>query len=360
MQNNINVIQNRLKEHKFDALFVSDQYNVTYLTGFYGFSAGEREAFLFITRKSATLLTFPTYYGMYENGGEEFSTVCITADIRLSDHLRKISKQENIRRIGFEQDNLTISELQSLKEKVHLYWRKTEHIVEKARLVKQIYEIAAITKAASITDQTFEFIRRQLKEDVTEKDIALSIEYFIKKNAQDVAFPPIVAFNQNAAIPHYMPSAKEKLQQVSLVLLDFGAKMDNYCSDMSRVVFMGTPSEKQAKIYTTVCTAQQKALESLKVGTAASLTDTVAKEYITSQGFSEYQHGLGHGVGLAIHENPRLRSGNSQLLKENMVVTVEPGIYIPGYCGVRIEDLIVLRKDGNEILSKSTKEMIHL
>lgn len=360
MQNSINQIQEELKSQKIDALFITNQYNVTYLTGFSGLSPNEREAFLFITAQTAVLLTFPTYFGLYEKGRDSFSTVCITASKRLTAHIGQIVTDGNVKIIGFEADSLTISELASLEDKLKVNWVPTKNIVEQYRLIKQEYEIDAIKRAAHVTDETFQFIQTKIVSGVSEKDIALELEFFIKKKSQDISFSPIVAFNQNAAIPHYMPSAKEKLQQVSLVLLDFGAKMDNYCSDMSRVVFMGTPSEKQAKIYTAVYTAQQKALENLRVATPASLTDSVAKEYIKSQGFDEYQHGLGHGVGLAIHEDPRLRNGNSQLLKENMVVTVEPGIYIPGFAGVRIEDLIVLKKDGNEILSKSTKEMIHL
>lgn len=360
MKRSVSHIQEELQLYDIDALFVSNQYNVTYLTGFYGFSAGEREAFLFITQKSATLLTFPTYYGLYENGGPGFSTVCITADMRLTDHLKEIRKREKIENIGFEQDNLTISELKSLEEKVQLPFRPTEHIVEKARLIKQEPEIAAITKAARITDQAFDFILKQLKKGVTEKDIALSIEFFIKRNAQDVAFSPIVAFDKNAAIPHYIPSPHIKLFPHALILLDFGAKVDNYCSDMTRVVFKETPSERLAKLYQVVKQAQEKALTALKIGTKMSISDKIAKQYIAFHQLPEYQHGLGHGVGLAIHENPRLRKDNNEILKENMVVTVEPGIYIPGYAGVRIEDLVVLKKGGNEILSKSTKEMIVL
>lgn len=353
-------MQKQLEQYKIDALFISNQYNVTYLTGFAGLSSHEREGFLFITKQSALLLTFPTYFLMYEKGGTNFTTACITAQKHLSDHLDIICTKEKIKRIGLEKDNVTISELESLQKKVKVAWIQTKDIVERFRLIKTNEEITAIRKAAQITDRAFDFIRDRLRVGVSEKDIALELEFFIKKNSQDVAFSPIVAFNQNAAIPHYIPSADSKLSPSSLILLDFGAKQDNYCSDMTRVVFLSTPSNKLANIYTTVCTAQQKALDHLEVGTSASLTDTIAKQHIQANGFPLYEHGLGHGVGLAIHESPRLRHSNSELLRENMVVTIEPGIYIAGFAGVRIEDLVVLRKGGNEILSKSIKEMIVL
>lgn len=353
-------IREKLSRTHLDALFVTNQQNVTYLTGFTGLSPHEREGFLLITRKNAYLLTFPTYFGLYKQGGEGFRTLSITAQQRLTDHLNMMCNTEQVKTLGVEKENLTLSEYAGLKSKVPLLLRETEGFVEEFRLVKDEHEIAKIRKAAEITDQTFIAVQKEIKQGVSERTLALFIEHFIKERTQDIAFPPIVAFGKNAAIPHYMPNNKEHITKNTLILLDFGAKVDGYCSDMTRVVFYKTPSDKEVKVYTTVCTAQKNALAILKAGIPAYEADRIARTYIIDAGFAEYPHSLGHGVGLAIHEAPRLKAGLTDILQEGMVVTVEPGIYLEDTCGVRIEDLVVLRKDGVEILSKSSKDVIVL
>lgn len=351
----INKVKNFLINQGIDALFITGQENVSFLTGFTGLSPHEREGYLFITPKSASLLTFPTYFGLYEKGGSGFTTLCITQTKRLSDHLGEIIAREKIKTAGFEKDNLTVAELESLKSKLRINWTETTGIIEKFRIIKDGQELQFIKKAAEITDLAFDFIKSKIALEVSEKELALELEFFLKKNADDIAFSPIVAFNANAAIPHYLPTTNHQLSTNNLILLDFGAKVAGYCADMTRVIFFGKPQNAWVKIYETVLDAQKLALDALKPNIAASLPDKIARDYIKSQGFPDYPHGLGHGVGLAIHEAPRLRIDSKETLVENMTVTVEPGIYIPGRCGVRIEDLVVLRKDGIEILSKSPK-----
>ncbi|OGG20494.1 hypothetical protein A3D03_03485, partial [Candidatus Gottesmanbacteria bacterium RIFCSPHIGHO2_02_FULL_40_13] len=271
--------------------------------------------------------------------------------------LTEIIKREKINKIGFEKDNLTVSEYESLKTKLPSFLTPTENIVEEERLTKDNDEITKIKSAAKMTDMAFEYIKEKIKKGVSEKDLALELEFFLKKNAGDIAFPPIVAYDENAAIPHYLSSNDQRLTTNSLILLDFGAKVEGYCADMTRVVFFGSPDNNQVKIYNTVYKAQELALKKIKSGLKTAEIDKVAREYIKSAGFPEYPHGLGHGVGLAIHEAPRLKPESLEVLKENMVVTVEPGIYLEGNCGVRIEDLVVLTKEGCEILSKSSKDI---
>lgn len=364
----IKSVRARLQELNLDSLFITSQTNVSYLTHFTGLAPSEREGFFFITQRSAKLLTFPTYFGLYKDGGMEFDTLNITREKRLSDYLSDIIKKEKVKKIGFEKENLTVFELESLKNKFQpkadrpraekISFVGTTGIVEKLRIIKDDEELENIKKAAGVTDRAFEYIKSKIQKGIAEKELALELEYFIKKHADDVAFAPIVAFNENAAIPHYIPTNSQQLTTNNLVLLDFGAKVGGYCADMTRVIFFGTPKNNWGRIYETVLTAQQKALESLKVDIAAGIPDKLAREYIKSQGFPDYPHGLGHGVGLAIHEAPRLRFDSKEILAENMVVTVEPGIYLPGEGGVRIEDLVVLKKNGIEILSKSSKELL--
>ncbi len=360
MQRRLTGIREKLSKQRLDALFITNQHNVTYITGFSGLSPQEREGFLLVTRENAYLLTFPTYFGLYKQGGDGFTTLCITGEKRLTDHLSKICTEEKIQKIGVEKENLTLSEYASLKSKLSPLFVETEQVVETFRIIKDDTEITAIRKAAEVSDLAFTAIQKEIHEGVSERTLALHLEYFIKKSAQDIAFPPIVAFGKNAAIPHYLSQKDQRLKISSLVLLDFGAKVDGYCSDMTRVVFFGSPKESEVRVYETVLEAQKRALAILKVGIAANEADRLTRSYITSCGFPEYPHSLGHGVGLAIHEAPRLKTGNTDILKEGMVVTVEPGIYLEDTCGVRIEDLVVLRKDGIEILSKSSKELIIL
>ncbi len=358
MIDRIEKVRNEIKALNLDAFFVTNQYNVSYLTQFFGLSPEGREGFFIITKQNAHLLTFPTYFGMYKNGGLGFDVLNITPDIRLHEHLNIIIEKEAIKHIGIEKDNVTIGEFASLKKKVRVKFLQTSEIVEKLRVIKSPEETAHIRNAAKIGDIAFDFIKSKIIKGISEKDIALELEYFIKKNADDVAFPPIVAFNQNAAIPHYLPNNSQQITDNSLILLDYGVRVNGYCSDMTRVIFFGNPPANIAKAYQAVLEAQSLAINSLKKGAKCDPIDSLTKKYLTSRGYPEYLHGLGHGVGLAVHESPRLKKGSLEILQENMVVTVEPGIYLENQFGIRIEDLILLTKDGIEILSKSRKDLL--
>ena len=353
----IDSLRQKLKELKLDALFVSGQENVTYLTGILGLSASEREAYLLITPAQIYLLAYTTTIGMYrETSG--FDLVELTVDFPISEAINCLAR--NFKQLAFEKNNLTCSEFESLKNKVKLELTPSENIIEDLRLFKSPAEILAIKKAAETTDLAYTYALNKIKKGISEKDLALELEFFIRKNSQDVAFSPIVAFNENTAIPHYLPSAKIKLKDNSLVLIDMGAKYDNYCADLPKVVFLGSPGSKQIEIFETVSKANELTISSLAVGKTVEEIDTVARNFIQQKGFEPYKHGLGHGVGLAIHEAPRLRPCIKDILKENMVFTIEPGIYIEGFCGVRVEDLIHLTASGPMVLSKASKELIVL
>ncbi len=357
MIDRIEKVRKEMKRQNLDAFFITDQNNVSYLTQFSGLSPEGREGFFIITKHNAYLLTFPTYFGMYKNGGLGFNVLNITPDIRLHEHLNIIIEKETIKHIGIEKDNVTIGEFASLKKKVRVKFLQTSEIVEKLRVIKSPEEIAHIRNAAKIGDIAFDFIKSKIIKGISEKDIALELEYFIKKNADDISFPPIIAFNKNAAIPHYMPSKNCHLTPETLILLDFGTKINGYCSDMTRIIFFGSPSHDIVKAYKAVLHVQSQAIKKLKAGVKCGPIDNLAKKYLVTQGYPKFQHGLGHGVGLAVHEAPRLKIDSKEILRENMVVTVEPGIYLENQFGIRIEDLVLLTKDGVEILSKSNKTL---
>lgn len=355
MLNRIEKVRNEIKLQNLDAFFVTNQYNVSYLSGFTGLSPDSREGFFIITKKSAYLMTFPTYFGMYKGKGDDFEVLNITPDFRLHEQMSGIIDKESVRSIGIEKDNLTLGEYNLLQKKLRVRFLETSGIVENLRLIKSNEEIAYIRNAAGIGDMAFKFIKKKIVKGISEKDIALELEYFIKKNADDISFPPIIAFNKNAAIPHYLSNNRQQITDNSLILLDFGAKVNGYCSDITRIIFFGNPSTDMAKAYQAVLEAQSLAISKLKTGVKCGLLDSLAKKYLTSRGYPKFQHGLGHGVGLAVHESPRLKYGSNEILQANMVVTVEPGIYLENQFGVRLEDLVLLTKDGVEILTRSPK-----
>lgn len=359
MQKLLNKIRADLNKLHIDSLFITGQENVIYLTGISGINLNEREVFLLITQKNAYLFAFATTFLMYKSV-MNFKSYELTVDFKLNQILVEVIKKENLKNIAIESDNISFKEFESLKNKLNIPLISQSGIIEKIRLQKTESEIKNISKAANLTDEAFKYILTQITEGISEKELALKIEFFIRKNSENISFSPIVAFNQNAAIPHYLPSAKIKLQNESLVLLDLGAKYNSYCADLTRVVFYGKPKTEFVKIYNLVKQAQEKAIASLKVGVKAETVDQIARKEISLFGFPVYNHGLGHGVGLAIHESPRLRPNIKDVLKENMVFTIEPGIYIENFAGVRIEDLIVLRIDGPELLSQASKEIIVL
>lgn len=364
MLSRLQKIQKILHSFSLDALFVSNQDNVTYLTGLAGLAANEREAFLLITKKKVFLFTFATCFGLYKNKNRYLSALNLSTSQKLTTYLTEIVQKENLETIGFEKNHLTLSELDSLKKKVKVKFIATEKLIETLRIVKEEKEIVSIRKAAQITDQAFEFMkkriyasRRKEKNNLSEKDLSLELEFFLKRKAGDTAFSPIVAFDENTAIPHYLPSKNKKLNKNSIILLDFGAKVDGYCSDMTRIIFCGMPESQKIDIYQIVLMAQEKALKVIRNGMKGKEVDKIARNFLKTKDLPLFAHGLGHGVGLAIHEAPRLKSESEEILRENMVFTVEPGVYLEEHYGIRIEDLVVLKKEGIEILSKSPKDL---
>lgn len=343
-----------------DALFISNQANVSYLTSFRGLAPNERECFLFLTGKASYLLTFPTYYDLFRNKKDRFIVLNITAHKSLSNHINDIIMKQNIRNIAVESADMTLSEYERFRKKIPANLVKTENIIENFRKIKHTEEIASIRKAAAVTDAVFKHILGCIHPGVTEIELAAEIEYFLKKRGAGNAFSPIVAFGKSSAIPHYLPSRMKLTGTPTVILFDLGAKLDNYCSDMTRMVFYGTPDDNTVHAYNTVLAAQNRAIELIVPGISGETADSIARKHIISEGFEPYQHGLGHGVGIDIHELPKLKLNSQDILTENMVFTVEPGVYLPDVFGIRIEDTVVLGKNGTELLTLTDKKMILL
>jgi Xaa-Pro aminopeptidase len=266
-----------------------------------------------------------------------------------------------IENLGFEEEVVTFSQYSSFKEKFNCELTPLDGMVENIRVIKNEAEIASIKKAAEIADNAFEHMRKFIKVGMTELEIALELEFFMKKQgAKFLSFPSIVASGYRSSLPHGEPTNKV-VQNGEFLTLDYGCVFEEYCSDMTRTFVIGQPDEKMLEVYNTVLEAQLLALEAIKPGVKASLIDKIARDYITKKGYGDYfGHGLGHGVGREIHEAPSVNSKSEIILSAGMVITDEPGIYLPNFGGVRIEDLVVVTENGCETLSKSNKQLIKL
>ena len=232
-------------------------------------------------------------------------------------------------------------------------------MIKSSKAVKSSAEISKIEKACKLGDKIFDYVLKKIKLGVTEKKLAQEIKLFAKKHGTNLSFPSIVAFGANSAFPHHIPTNK-KLTKNQIVLLDFGVKLNNYCSDMTRTVFFGKANLKFKKIYNTVLESQEKAIKELNRTTKASEIDKIARDYIISKSYPTMPHGLGHGIGTEVHENPHLAPKSKEILKEKMVFSIEPGIYLENYGGVRIEDLVVLEKKVPRLLTHSPKNIIEI
>lgn len=344
-------LRKELLESKIDGVLISSVSNITYLTGYSNFSKEEREAYIFIGKDFSYIVTDGRYseaikkevphLKLYERGNG-----------KSTEGLLKKHKKE-IKVLGIEEDNLTVSEHKAIKK----HFKKFKHFNFK-RSIKQKEEIEKIENACKLGDKAFEYILGKVKNGITEKELAFELENFIKKNGAEISFPTIVAFGANSSVPHHHTGGAQlgygdftAKQEACFVLLDFGVKIENYCSDMTRTVFYGDPSDEQKKIYKIVLEAQQKTVEfigeNINKGKSikSSEVDKAARNYIISKGFPSIPHSLGHGIGIEVHELPFISPGINDALKVGMVFSIEPGIYMPNFGGVRIEDLFVLEKD---------------
>jgi len=366
MRNRLLKIRTLLKKQKLDAILISSVSNIIYLTGYSGFSRDEREAFLLITKENQYIITDGRYSEAVYNHIPHFQLIEISSKKTLENIFRDLAKKESIKKLGFEPENITVSEYKLFK---NIFTQTSPISLTSLRILKEPSEVDSIEQACRLGDKAFEHILTKIKKGVTEKEVAFELELFIKKQGADISFPPIVAFGKNSSIPHHL-STNTKLKINDIVLFDFGVKLNNYCSDMTRTVFFGKATKEQKRMYQAVLEAQKRTIDflkssiinhkSIKRTVKARDVDRVARSHITSSDFSTIPHSLGHGVGIEVHESPRLSPNSNDELKPGMVFSIEPGIYIPGFGGVRIEDLLVLEKNKVRILTHAPKELVEL
>ncbi|MBU6174010.1 MAG: Xaa-Pro peptidase family protein [Planctomycetes bacterium] len=352
-QQRIEGLRRELRRQKLPSLLITSPHNVTYLTGFTG-----EDSFLFVDPTSIVIWSDARYE-------EQLQEECPTTEVML----RKPSEQlmptvarwlvkNKVSSVHVESASTSLAQWESLCEIITpIQVHSCSGIVERLRERKDDQEILAIERAIGIAQKSFIATTSMMHGDFTEKNVADSLENNIRQlGGQGSAFKTIVGVGARASLPHGRPSSR-KLQEDHFVLIDWGAKENLYMSDLTRVVITGKPTPKLQKVYQVVLNAQQAAIRAIRPGVLMSEVDRIARTIIEQAGFGKrFTHSLGHSFGLQIHESIRLAGGQDRPLETDMVVTVEPGIYIPGSIGVRIEDDVLVTKDGNRVLSSLPKE----
>jgi Xaa-Pro aminopeptidase len=344
-----------ISDNNLDGFMVTKTVNCQYLAGFTG-----SNAILIITEADNCLITDFRYIEQAEKETQGFRIVKPIGQIE--DALADLVSRLGIKRLGYEENNLTCRQFSVFKEKIP----NTEFVpyldaIEKIRQVKDSTEIQTLKEAAALTDMAFNYILEIIRPGIKEAEIALEIEYFMRKRgAQKAAFDTIVASGYRGALPHGIASDK-KISDGELVVLDFGAVVCGYHSDMTRTIMAGEADIQHRKVYDIVLKAQEKAMAAIRPGVRCSDIDLIARDIITANGYgANFGHGLGHSVGLEIHEKPSFSPKDETILEPGMIITVEPGIYLSDWGGVRIEDLILVTETGCELLSHSPKNLVEI
>ncbi len=351
-----------LTEKGLDAAFLASPANIQYLSGFAG-----TDSYLYLSAAGRrVILTDSRYTLQAEEEGENCEVRTIQGERVYGVLLKELLEEDRVSRLGFEDGVMTWQMVKKLQdaagsEKEEERWVPLGESVSLLRAVKDDEELARLARAEQIGDEAFSYILTQIRPGITELEIAAKLEYYMKSHgAQEKSFDTIAASGLHSAMPHAVPSEKI-LEMGDFLTLDFGCKYQGYCSDMTRTVVIGKASEKQKEIYRIVLEAQEAALAGLRSGLTGAQGDKLARAVIEQAGYGEYfGHGLGHSVGLEIHEKPALSSRDETVLEPGMIETVEPGIYIPGFGGVRIEDMVVITESGVRNLTGSPKGLIEV
>ena len=350
--NRLSKLRRRLAEQQIEAILISQPENRHYLSGFDG-SAG----FLLITPEKRVLATDFRYTEQAQRQAPDYDLFQITGD--MEDWLARLVNSLNLRRLGFEAEHISLATYQRLSnilDEAQIQLVPLEELVEAIRVLKEPEEIELITRAVQISDAAFEYILTTIKNGMTEKEVAWELEKCLhEQGSQPLPFDIIVASGPNSALPHARPSERV-IKPGEPVLIDFGAKIGGYSSDISRTICLGKAGDTFKKVYDIVLGAQLKAIAQITAGISGDQADGIARAAIKKAGYGDaFGHGLGHGLGLQTHENPRLGPESTDSLVDGMVFTIEPGIYLPGWGGIRIEDTVVLEYGKIRVLSKAKK-----
>lgn len=350
-------VMRELGQAGLDGILLSDLANIGFVSGFF-----TEDSYILISGQGKVFITDSRYYEVIEKKCPGWQVVCVSSQKHLKDYVAEYCETWNIKTLGFEEDKITqglFAELVGYLSGVEM--KPVGTIVKHLRMVKRPYELDCIRRAARSADDAFLHVLKLMKPGVREYEIAAEIQYQLKKAGMDgESFPSIVAAGAHSSRPHAVPG-EYKMQAGDFVTIDMGAKYRGYCSDMTRTVVIGTADAKQKEVYDVVLTAQKKAVAAVKPGLRCCDLDAIARDSIGACGYGEnFLHSLGHGVGLDIHELPTVSRNCDIILEPGMVITIEPGVYLPGWGGVRIEDTVIVTEDGCEIITKIPKYLVEL
>jgi len=352
MTNRINKLADRLSELEVDAILVTDEVNVGYLSGFTGDSS-----YLLVEPAGTRILTDGRYETQIAKECAGLATAIRPPGQAMMDLVHEVIGAGNLRRIGFEAASVTVANLTQLSEKCpDVEWIATHGVVEALRMIKDAAEIEVTRQSVRIAEKAFLSVQAKFRRDWTEREIAHELEATMRfLGAKGVSFEPIVGAGASGALPHYRPSY-DSLGDQSTLLVDWGAFFGGYASDLTRTLHDDRAPDRFRRAYQAVLEAQLAAIEAIKPGVPAKEVDAVARDVLQRAGLGEaFKHGLGHGIGRQIHEAPRMSSLSEETLQPGMIVTVEPGVYFEGDFGIRIEDDVLVTETGYEVLSSLPK-----
>ena len=350
MNSKLQWLRNTMASLDLQGLIISNPTNIKYLTNI------DAEGVLLLTRKDNIYITDGRYVEQVHSILTLFDEIIVynISDLSQDDYENFFIFCENV---GFEENYVTYAKYKELIRKYKINnLVETEHIIEKQRMIKDEEEISNLQKACEITDNCFNYLLTYIRPGMTEKQIADEIDEYYKRRTDGLAFDTIVASGENSSKPHAVPTNR-KIEENDIITIDMGCKVNGYCSDMTRTIFVGSVPEEMKKVYDLVLKNQVQTLEQMKDGVSTRLLTKMVENDFKLNGY-DLIHSLGHGVGLDIHEAPYVSYRSDAQLKENMIVTDEPGIYIPGKFGIRIEDTVQITKFGCISLTKSEKNYI--
>ena len=357
-------LRSAFEAHEIDGLLVSQPESRYYLSGYSGHDLPPRDSagYLLIGSSQALLLTDPRTTEQAESEAPDFEVVTYASGSRGPRAVAEAASRLGVRRLGFESIHLPYAIFQEIRRDLpgSIALLPVADIVDRLRIVKDAQELRALQDAVDVLDRCLAHVLQHLQAGLTERQVARMVELYLIEHADGPSFPSIVASGANASVPHAAPSDR-RIQEGEVIKIDIGARASGYCSDMTRTVCLGQPRDQRlVELHALVLEAQQHAERGLRPGMTGREGDSLARDVIARAGYGQaFTHGLGHGIGLEVHEPPWVsQSRGDEVLRPGMVFSVEPGVYLPGWGGVRLEDLVVLEADGARVLCRSPKDLV--
>ena len=337
-----------------DGLLLTSRYSRHYGAGY-----DIAEGVAIVTRNGCRYFTDSRYIESAQNGIQGFEVLEMTRQNPYSKLLNDAIADFGVKTLGYEENYMTVAEFMAYEKKLNAQLIPLHSKIAGFRQVKEAYELERMRKAQQITDAAFAEVLTRIDVGMTEKEVAAELIYCLLKNGgEGLAFDPIVVSGPNTSLPHGVPSDR-RLKEGDLVTMDFGVIYQGYCSDMTRTVALGYATEEMRKVYDTVLKAQLAGIEATRAGVKGKDIDAAARQVIVDAGYGDYfGHGYGHSIGMECHEQPSCSPAGETVMEENMVSSAEPGIYLPGKFGVRIEDVVIIKADGCEDITRSPKNLI--